>query len=203
MKNWADLADEEMLTSTVAALKTNNIAAVVVSTGMEAKQKVLELIPKGAQIMTMSSETLIAIGLTKDINESGDYDAVKPKLLKMDRATQSHEMQKLGSTPEWTVGSVHAVTQDGHTLIASNTGSQLPAYVYGSTHVIWVVGTQKIVTDTAEGMKRIYEYVLPLESARMKKVYNVPSNVSKLLIFNKEIIPNRITLIFVKEKLGF
>ncbi len=203
MKNWADLADEEMLTSTVAALKTNNITALVVNTGMEAKQKVLELIPKGAQVMTMSSETLIAIGLTKDINESGDYDAVKPKLLKMDRATQSHEMQKLGSTPEWTVGSVHAVTQDGHTLIASNTGSQLPAYVYGSTHVIWVVGTQKIVTDTAEGMKRIYEYVLPLESARMKKVYNVPSNVSKLLIFNKEIIPNRITLIFVKEKLGF
>lgn len=49
------------------------------------------------------------------------------------------------------------------------------------------------------------EYVLPLESERANKAYNITtgSNVSKLLIINKEKIPGRLTLILVKEKLGF
>ncbi len=76
-------------------------------------------------------------------------------------------------------------------------------YTYAAGHVIWIVGTQKIVKNLDEGMKRIYEYVLPLETEHMKKLYGVGSNVSKLLIVNKEIVPGRITLIFVKEKLGF
>jgi len=72
-------------------------------------------------------------------------------------------------------------------------------------HVIWVVGTQKIVKNVDEGMKRIYEYVLPLESVRLNKAYNISTGsfVSKLLILNREIVPGRITIILVKEKLGF
>ena len=38
----------------------------------------------------------------------------------MDRATQGREMQKIGSAPEWAVGSVHAVTETGQIIIASN-----------------------------------------------------------------------------------
>ncbi len=127
-----------------------------------------------------------------------------PKLYSLDRETQGLEMQKLGAAPEWAVGSVHAVTQEGHVVIASNTGSQLPGYAYGSQHVVWIVGTQKIVENLDGAMKRIYDYVLPLESDRAHKAYGVDgSNVSKMLIVNKEVNPQRITLIFVNEKLGF
>lgn len=202
-KVWDTLANDQAITQTIQALKNNGIESIVVENSQKAKEKVLELLPKGAEVMGMSSVTLETIGLDKEINESGNYDAVKPKLMKMDRQTQAVEMQKLGAAPEWAVGSVHAVTQDGKVLIASNSGSQLPAYAYASAHIIWIVGTQKIVKNLDEGMKRIYEYVLPLESAHMMKLYNVGSNVSKLLIVNKEIMPGRITIIFVKEKLGF
>jgi hypothetical protein len=161
------------------------------------------MIPQGAEVMTMSSVTLETLGLTKEINESGKYDSVKKKLFSMDRKTHSIDMQKIGSAPKYALGSVHSVTEDGHLLIASNSGSQLPSYAYGSAHVIWIVGTQKIVKNTDEGIKRIYEYVYPLENQHMKKLYNVGSNVSKLLIINKEIMPSRLHLILVKEKLGF
>lgn len=200
---WDRLADAQTIANTIQALKGHGIEAMVVENASKAKERVIELLPKGAEVMDMSSVTLETIGLDKEINESGNYDAVKPKLMKMDRQTQAVEMQKLGAAPEWAVGSVHAVTQDGKVLIASNSGSQLPAYAYASAHIIWIVGTQKIVKNLDEGMKRIYEYVLPLESAHMMKLYNVGSNVSKLLIVNKEIMPGRITIIFVKEKLGF
>ena len=203
MKNWKALASDESIQNAIEALKANGIDAMVVENGDRAKKKVFEIIPQNAEVMSMSSVTLDTTGITKEINESGKYNSVKNKLAKMDRKTQEREMQKLGAAPEYAVGSVHAVTEDGKVIIASNTGSQLPAYAYGSAHVIWVVGTQKIVANLEQGLKRIYEYVLPLESERLKKVYGVESNVSKLLIINKEIAPNRLTLILVKQKLGF
>ena len=203
MKSFSELADDQIISATIQALKNNNIEAAVVENAGKAKEKVLEILPEGAEVMNMSSVTLETLGLDKEINESGRYDAVKPKLAKMDRETQSIEMQKLGSAPVWAVGSVQAITESGQVIIASNTGSQLPAYAYGSAHVIWVVGTQKIVKNLDEGMKRIYDFVLPLETEHMQNLYKMNSNVSKLLIINKEFIAGRLTVIFVKEKLGF
>ena len=203
MKDWNELAGDESITKTIEGLKANGINAFVVENGQEAKKKVFELIPQGAEVMSMSSVTLDTTGIAKEINESGNYNSDKSRLAKMDRKTQGLEMERIGAAPEYAVGSVHAVTEDGKVIIASNTGSQLPAYAYGASYVIWVAGTQKIVENLDEGMKRIYEYVLPLESERMKKMYGVGSFVSKLLIINKEIAPNRLTLILVKEKLGF
>lgn len=203
MDQWNQLTDKPTVDKTITALRENGIEAFFVDNKQSASEKILNLIPKGAEIMNMTSVTLEIISTTKEINESGNYNSVRNKLNSMDRSTQGLEMQKMGAAPEWVIGSVHAVTQDGSVLIASNTGSQLPAYVYGSSHVIWVVGTQKIVKDTDEGIKRIYDYVLPLESERAKKAYGTGSNVSKLLIINKEVKPDRITLIFVNEVLGF
>ena len=203
--NYNELASKEIIEKTITALKANNIDAIFVQTGAEAKTKVLEMLPQGAEVMNMTSVTLDAIGVVKEINESGRYNSVKNKLNAMDRATQGSEMRKLGSAPEWAVGSVHAVTEDGKVVIATNTGSQFPAYAYGSGHVIWVVGAQKIVPNLDEATKRIYEYTLPLESVRINKQYNITTGsfVSKLLIVNREIQPGRTTIIFVNEVLGF
>ncbi len=182
---------------TAEALKKNGIEAFVVESGEEAKKKVLEMVPAGAEVMVMSSVTLDTVGLS-------ELDTVKKQLMAMDRATQGREMRKAGSAPDWTIGSVQAVTEDGQVVIASNSGSQLPAYAYGAGKVIWVVGAQKIVANLDAAFKRIYEYVLPLESERVKIAYGIDkSNVSKLLVINREIVPDRITVILVKQKLGF
>lgn len=205
MNKWNQLAGKSTIEKTIIALKVNGIEVELVENGELAKQRVLEILPPGAEVMNMSSVTLDTIGIPQEINESGKYNSVKNKLNSMNRETQGLKMQKLGSAPEWSIGSVHAVTEDGHLLIASNTGSQLPAYAYGAAHVIWVVGAQKIVKNTDEGIKRIYEYVLPLESVRLNKQYNMTAGsfVSKILIVNREINKGRITVIFVNEVLGF
>lgn len=198
--SWDAPASAETLSRTKAALEENGFAVIEAADGADAKQKALDLVPKGAEVMTMTSVTLDSIGLSEALNDSGKYDSVRDKLA----ATEDPSMkQKLGAAPDWAVGSVHAVTEDGRVLVASRTGSQLPAYAYGAQHVIWIVGTQKIARDVEEGMKRIYDYVLPLESERAKKAYGVSgSAVSKLLTMNEE-NPGRITIIFVPEALGF
>lgn len=204
MKKWNVLATDEMIEKTVKALKENGFDVFVLDNGQMAKDKVLEIIPKGSEVMTMTSVTLDTIGLSEEINKAdGKFKPVRDKLYTMDRKTQRQEMSRLGAAPEFAVGSVHAVTEDGHVLIASASGSQLPAYVYGAGKVIWVVSTQKIVENTNEGIKRIYEYVFSLEDERARKVYGVGTAVNKLLIINKETTPGRITIILTKEKLGF
>jgi zona occludens toxin (predicted ATPase) len=121
----------------------------------------------------------------------------------MDRATQNREMVKMGAVPEYIIGSVHAVTEDGSIIVASNTGSQLAPYAASAARVIWVVGAQKIVSTLDEGFRRVYEYALPMEDARMMQTIERHSNVNKLLVVHREAIPDRTTMILVKEKLGF
>lgn len=204
MKKWDILADEKTVDNIIVALKANGIDARVVENRQEAKKKVLELIPDGSEVMTMTSITLDTIGLSEEINKAdGKFKPVRDRLYAMDRKTQAREMNRLGAAPEVAVGSVHAITEDGHVLIASATGSQLPAYVYGAGKVIWVAGIQKIVKNTDEGIKRIYDHVFSLEDERARAAYGMGSGVNKLLIINKEVAPGRITLILVKEKLGF
>lgn len=195
MANWNRLASEQSVQNTVATLGRNGIEAVVVGSGKEAKETALGFIPEGSEVMTMSSVTLDTIGLAEEINKPGSkFKSVRARLA---------QMRQLGSVPEVAVGSVQAVTEEGQVLMASNSGSQLSAYAYGAEKVIWVVGAQKIVKNIDEGMKRIYEYVLPLEDARARRVYGAGSNVSKLLVINKEVRLGRVRLILVRENLGF
>lgn len=195
------LQNLESVNKTVEALKENNIQAIVAKDSNDAKNIVLKMIPKDMSVMTMTSVTLDETGIAKEINESRNFNSARSKLSTTEDAK---EKKVIANIPDYVVGSVHAVTEDGKVIIASNTGSQLPAYVYTADHVIWVVGTQKIVSNLEEGMKRVYDYVLPLESERAKKAYGVPGSfVSKLLIVNKEVVPNRVTIVFVPEKLGY
>jgi acyl-CoA hydrolase len=120
----------------------------------------------------------------------------------MDRQTQADEIRRLTSSPDYMAGSVHALTEDGHVIVASAGGSQLGPYVSGAGKVIWVVGAQKIVKDLEEGFRRLNEYVFPLEDARIYKIMGRHSSLNKLLVFNQE-RPGRITIILVKQKLGY
>ena len=52
-------------------------------------------------------------------------------------------------------------------------------------------------------LKLAMEYDLPLETEHMRQLYNAGTGVNKVLIVNREIRPNRITMIIVKEELGY
>ena len=201
--HYARLATDAQIERTAKALEANNVRTLIAQNGADAKRLFFELVPEGAEVFLGASVTLEQLGIKDEIDKSGKYEALRPKMFAMNRETQAREIRKLGAAPDYAAGSVHAVTEDGHVLIASKTGSQLGPYAMGAGHVIWVVGAQKIVKDVDEGLRRIREYTLPLEEAHMQQLYKVGTGMNKILIFNQEIRPNRVTLIFVKEVLGF
>lgn len=207
MSSWNTLPSREIVEKTAAALKANGFDVVIVANGEEAKKKALEFIPAKAEVFTMSSVTVDSIGLSAALNDSGNYSSVRNSLGAMNGATQGREMRKLGAGPDVSVGSVHAVTESGTLLIASLTGSQLPAYAYGAGTAIFVVSTKKIVPTLDDAWKRLHEHVLPQESKRARKAYGLPESFnsfpSKVLVFNREVQPGRVKIILMNEDAGF
>lgn len=200
---FGELASDEQIERTIQALKANGIEALVVENADEARRLFFEWVPEGAEVFLGASVTLETLGIKDEIDSSGRYNALRPKMRAMDRATQGREIRKLGAGPDYAAGSVHAVTENGQVLIASNSGSQLGPYVFSAGKVIWVVGVQKLVKDLDEGMRRLEEYIVPREEVHMQQLYNAHTYSSKILIVNREIKPGRITMIIVKEELGF
>ena len=202
-REFSVVASDDTIDKTAAALESNGVRALVARSGAEARDLVTQLLAAGAEVFNNTSRTLETIGLAEDIERSGRYHPLRLRLYQMDREMQQREMRLLAASPDYVVGSVHAVTEGGSLLIASASGSQLGPLASGAGHVILVVGGQKIVPDTETGMRRIHEYAFPLEDARARHVYGVPSGVNNVLIINRVMAPDRVTAILVKELLGF
>jgi hypothetical protein len=200
---FAGLASAERIATAAAALARNGIGSHVTGSGAEARRLVRSLLPDGAEVYNNTSQTLEVIGVADDIERSGRYQPLRLRLYRMDREMQRREMRTLAASPDYVVGSAHALTEGGSLLIASASGSQLGPLVSGAAQVILVIGAQKIVSDVPTGMRRIYEYCYPLEDARARRAYGVPSGVNNILIINNVVSPGRVTAIIVNERLGF
>jgi hypothetical protein len=200
---FSPLASAQEIEAVAEALERSGITTSVVDTGDRAREAVRSLLPVGAEVYNNTSQTLEVIGVAEDIERSGLYQPLRPRLYQMDREMQGREMRLLAAAPDWVVGSVHAVTKSGSLLIASASGSQLGPIVSGGGHVILVIGGQKIVPDLDTGLRRISEYCFPLEDLRARQAYGVPSGVNNVVIINKVVSPGRISAILVNDSLGF
>jgi hypothetical protein len=200
---FATSADDASVQRAAAALEANGITVLRAADAAEAKRIVLDLIPEGSQVHHGASESLDTAAITDEIETSSRYEDIRSRTFSMDRETQADEIRRLSAAPDVMLGSVHAVTETGALLAASMSGSQLGPYVAGAGRVVLVVGTQKIVSDLEEGLRRINEYSFPLEDARAQAAYGIHSAVNKIVIINREIVPDRITVVFVDEVLGF
>lgn len=198
---FATPASREQLERAAAALNANNIQASIVADAGAARAAVMALLPQGAEVHVALSETMRELGITQAVEE-GDYRAIRPQLKKLDRKTQRREMAKLATAPDYMLGSVHAVTEDGQLVIGSGTGSQLAPYANGAGTLILVAGAQKVVRGLDEGLKRLLEYSYPMEDARMKAAGFPGTKLAKTLIISWD-SPGRTHLFLLEEPIGF
>jgi hypothetical protein len=195
-------ADRARLERVAAALTANGFQAQVAESAAAARELALAGIPEGAEVHIALSETMRELGITAEVDDSGRYESVRTRLRALDRQTQSREMRKLGAAPDYMLGSAAAVTDGGEILVASGSGSQLGAYAYAAGKLILVVGHQKLVRDIDEGLRRLREYSLPREYARMQGLGHPGSALGKTLMFHQE-LSGRTRVILVPETLGY
>lgn len=199
-------ASQASIDKTISALQLHGFLPELIADRQAALQRIKELIPDNSSIMNGASRTLEEIGFIDYLRQGQHrwnnlHEAI---LAEKDPAKQA-TLRKQAVLADYYLGSVHAVTENGELVIASNTGSQLPYLVYTSPNLILVIGTQKITGDIATGLARLQEYVFPMEDQRMKDAGAKGSYISKLLIFNKEqqFTGRKVHILLVNEKLGF
>ena len=204
MEDPRRLASSEAVARAVQALKARNIEAIVVADGAAALEKLKELVPGGSQVMAVTSETLDSIGYTRYVAESGAYDSIAATLQAAATPEERAELSRtLATSPEYVVGSVQAVAETGEVVVASASGSQLGSYVFGAKHVVWVVGAQKIVPTREDALARTYGYAFQRHQEWSPAHGHGPSSMGKVTIFESERRPDRTTMLFVNESLGW
>jgi CheY-like chemotaxis protein len=198
------LASQTQIEAVKSNLSQRGVQVEVLADGAAALQRIQSLIPAGASVLTGSSQTLAQMGF-EDLLKSGEHswNNLKDELLKAPME-QQYELRRQGTLADFFVASVHAICETGEVLIASASGSQLPAYAFSSPNVIWVAGTQKIVPTLETGLQRVREYSLPAEDAAQKEMGRPGSFIGKTLIFEREApyLGRNIHLLLIEEAIG-
>lgn len=123
-----------------------------------------------------------------------------------DAVKQADLRRTLGSTVDYYITSVAAVTETGHLAHGDLSGSKVGPVSFAAGNVIVVAGSNKIVKDEHEAWRRMEEFAWPLESARVRIAYGLPASS----ITHYEVIrtpspfnANRIQVLLINEALGY
>ena len=195
--------DQAVIERTVAGLKSRNVDAVVAENGDEARQILIDMIPDGAEVFKSTSETLDSIGYSDYIRETDRYKNLYLEISEEPDRDRQRDLRRLASVAEYYVGSVHAIAETGEVIVASGSGSQLGAYVYGAKTVIWVSGVQKICPSLDDALARVKGFSVERHHEWAVAQGRAAAPLGKLMIFENEQNPDRIKMVLIKESLGW
>lgn len=204
--DYTTLASSESVERVVKALTVNRFQPVVIGSGPEALEYIKTHIPKGASVMNGSSTTLEEIGFVDYLKAGAHgWNNLHANVLAETDKEKQADLRRHSVVSAYYLGSVHALSETGELVIASNTGSQLSHLAYTSPHLILVISTKKIVPSLSAAMERLEKHVLPLEDEHMKKLYGSGTQHNKTLILHGEspMMARTATVLLVNEKLGF
>jgi hypothetical protein len=202
--NWDKIPDQSVIDKVMAGMRERNFNPVLVPDRRSALEKLKLMIPAGAGVMTGASTTLEQIGFIEYLAQKNHpWLNIKDGILAEKDAQKQRELRRAATISDYFIGSVQAITESGQVVGADATGNRQGGYVYGAKNVIWVVGVNKIVSDLEKAVKRLIEHCVPLEDARMKSTGSHGTFIGKIVIYEREFVPQRISTILIKEKLGF
>jgi L-lactate utilization protein LutC len=189
---------------TIKAVEERGITVIPVTDGDEAMAAIKRLIPRDGEVMAGSSTTLIEIGFEEYAagGKSG-WKFLQTGINAENDAIKRAELRRKSVTADYFISGANAIAQTGEIVGCDASGSRVGAWPFAAGHLILVVGINKIVPTLEDALKRVRLYAYPLENVRTKKVYGTPSVIGKCAIISHEKVKGRITLILVKESLGY
>lgn len=197
------LPQQAVVNRTVENLRARGFEVHVVRTGAEAKAKVLELIPAGAEVANGTSTTLNQIGLVEALS-SGQYDYWWLKYRDEPDPAKRTALRRRAALADYFLGSVNAIAESGEVVAADFSGSRVGAYPFTAGKVIWVSSANKITADLPAALARVEQVALPLEEKRVKDQGGQGSRINKLLIYQGESVRGRVHLVLITgEEYGF
>ncbi|MDV2480860.1 lactate utilization protein [Methanoculleus sp. Wushi-C6] len=203
-ERWNRVPDEATIERTVAAIEARNVRVILVDTAEEALGAVVNLLPEGAEIMNGYSTTLIEMGFDRVAKENRkgwqDYHAV---ITAENDTAKRHALRRKSVATEYFLSGVQAIAESGEIVGCDKTGSRMGAWPHAAAHLVLVSGVNKIVPTLDDALRRCREYCLPLENQRAQRAYGTGSFIGKHVILDNEVEEGRITLVLIRERLGY
>ena len=205
---YDQLPNPESLQKAIQAMSEHGVKVTLLENKESALKQLQGMIQPGATLMTGASVTLEQIGFIPLLmSGKHPWKYLKTEILGETDPDKRTILRRNATLADYYIGSVNGIAESGEIVIASATGSQIPAYAYTGWNVIWVAGAQKIVPNLDAAIRRVRDYAYPREDLHMKQLYGpqVGSLIGKILIFEKEspLVQRNIQLLLVKEVLGF
>lgn len=150
---------------TMESLKKNGIRPYFVKTKKDAREKVKELLPKGARVAVGGSMTLFECGII-DLLRSGEYNF-------LDRYKEGLSREEINNIyresffADVYLMSANALTESGELYNVDGNSNRVAALLFGPASVIVVAGKNKIVKDLDEAVVRMKTVAAPKNAARL------------------------------------
>lgn len=208
---------EMRLEKTKKALINNNMNAIVVDSKEQALKKIRSMILEGDIIGAGGSRTLDEIGLIDYLNEHPrEFDFIGRRRSEEELfSLNKREIQRQSLLSDIFFCSSNAITENGELFNIDGNGNRVAALAFGPKSVVVVAGYNKIVKDIDEAYQRVRRISAPANALRLG--LETPCSVAgecqdcrsdckiccSALIQGWQRNKNRITVILVKEELGF
>lgn len=145
--------------------KNNGFDAVFVKNRKEALQAILDRIPQGSTVGGGDSATLMEIGVFRELRKRNfvtyyPFDEEMP-------IEKRREINRLGRMADIFLSGSNAITVDGKIVNVDANGNRVTGMIFGPKRAIIVVGTNKIVKNVEEALKKIRTFTAPLNAKRL------------------------------------
>lgn len=207
------LKDNPDITAAMKALRKHHIGAYFVAD----KEALIVLINS-----FITNESLVGCGDSVTLEELGVFDNLRSRNIEfLDKYAstltkeEKRDIYRKNFYADTFITGTNAVTMDGKLFNIDGNGSRVAPMLYGPKQVLVVVGTNKLVKDVEEAIKRTRQIAATLDAKRLKK--GTPCTVldqcidcdhknricNDFVLIAGQFIEERIKVIFVDGQYGY
>lgn len=203
----------DKINNLIKTLQKNNINGYMVESKEELISQIEAIVEKDSVVSVGGSMTLFELGII-DYLRKGRYeflDRYKDGLSPAD----IEDIYRKSFFADAYFTSTNAITEEGELYNVDGTGNRVAAMLYGPKKVIFIVGTNKIVQNMDEAIKRVREIAAPLNTKRLNRKTpcvkvghcmdcNSPERIcNEYTVIKRQRDKNRMHVIFINENTGY
>ena len=203
----------DKINNLIRTLQKNNINGYLVENREELISQIESIVEEKSVVSVGGSMTLFDLGII-DYLRGGRYEF-------LDRYKQGlspadiEDIYRRSFFADAYFTSTNAITEEGELYNVDGTGNRVAAMLYGPKKVIVIVGTNKIVQNMDEAIKRVREIAAPLNRKRLNRKTpcvkvghcmdcNSPERIcNEYTVIKRQRDKNRMHVIFINENTGY
>lgn len=155
-----------MAKSIIENLQKRNMEGYFFENSADCVKAIIDSIPQGSVISWGGSETIKETGLMEAVH-SGAYELIDRSAAK--NPEEARALYAKTVLADYYLMSSNAVTIDGELINIDGNGNRVACLIQGPSHVIVVVGMNKIVTDVESGVARVRNMASPANAIRLSR----------------------------------